>query len=85
MSGSALLPCPFCGGKATLRMTSRGYDSSGRTRLLNRFKVNCTECNVETDTFASDIWQDEKGAVHVVKNGAELAIAAWNRRSGNGS
>lgn len=80
MSGTALLPCPFCGGKATLRMISRGYDTSSRTRLLNEFRVNCTECNVKTNTFASDIWQDEKGTVHVVKNGAELATAAWNRR-----
>lgn len=76
-----LKPCPFCGGKAKLRMASRGYDDSGRTRLINQFKVYCTECDMETPTFVSDIWQAEDGTVHIVKNGAELAVAAWNRRA----
>ena len=61
-------------------MTGRGYDSGDRAMLINQFKVYCEVCNVETQVFASEIWQDRDGSVHVVKNGAELAMAAWNRR-----
>ena len=76
-----LKPCPFCGGKAKLRMVSRGYDADSRTRLVNQFRVYCTECDVGTPTFASNIWQAEDGTVHIVKNGAELAVEAWSRRT----
>ena len=75
-----LKPCPFCGGKAKLRMTSRGYDSGDCAMLINQFKVYC-DCGMETKVYGSKIWQDRNGYVHIDENGAELAVAAWNRRA----
>ena len=54
---SNLKPCPFCGGKATV-------DNIGDGTIPFPYRVFCTTCYVETDTYKS---RDE-------------AIASWNYR-----
>ena len=44
MSNKELLPCPFCGGKATL--TSSGADDGDNV-------VECTKCNYELGYYAN--------------------------------
>ncbi len=60
-----LLPCPFCGGEATLRMI-------GNVHSTRKCVVKCSGCRYErTDAVLryGDEWL------------LKTAIAAWNRRS----
>jgi len=60
-----LLPCPFCGGEATLRMI-------GNVHSTRKCVVKCSGCRYERTDAAlryGDEWL------------LKTAIAAWNRRS----
>lgn len=75
---SNIKPCPFCGGDGELVKVSRGYDMG---HLKDAFRCGCWNCNIYSAQYQSDIYQDDDGDVITVKNGASLAIEAWNTRS----
>lgn len=68
MDDVKLKPCPFCGGKASLKFEDGKF---GWPPDLNY--VKCVECGARGSVYYSDL-RDE-----LYK--AKLAIAAWNRRS----
>lgn len=75
-----LKSCPFCGGKADLVKTSKGY-ASGDSAITDAFKVRCSHCHIETESQKSDIRINANGFLEVRKNGAEEVIQLWNKRT----
>lgn len=75
-----LKSCPFCGGKAELVKTSKGY-ASRESAIKDAFRVRCSNCFVGTEVQHSDIRINENGFLEVIRNGAEEAIRIWNRRT----
>ena len=70
--------CPFCGSEGELIKTTTGIDHTGI--IQHTYKVKCKECEAETRTCASRIFQDEEGVVNIDANGAIDAITLWNMR-----
>lgn len=66
-TADALLPCPFCGGKAEL-MFKGGSWSTKRTAIAYCRKVNC-RARIEMSTIK-----------HVIDQIADAVIKAWNKR-----
>lgn len=75
-----LKPCPFCGGEAVLTQLTAVYNS-GRGSLTTDFYVNCTECEVRTTQYESEVYISASGDVVVDADGAQTAVEAWNRRT----
>ena len=75
-----LKSCPFCGGKAELVKTLKGYESRDGA-ITDVFKVRCPNCFVGTESQRSDIRINKNGFLEVRRNGAEEAIRIWNRRT----
>lgn len=71
--------CPFCGGAATLIRKSIGCNMD-RPTITNKFAVRCNVCGIESNEYSSNIYQNADGTVVTEANGADQAIAAWNRR-----
>ena len=74
-----LKQCPFCGGKAELICTSKGYNAS---RMFKSFLVRCTGCQCRTITYDTYATITDMGEVIKDYDGAEKAITVWNRRAG---
>ena len=74
-------PCPFCGGEVELRKGNDAYYSSDKM-LTADFVVVCARCNIYTPRFATKICINDDGTINIISDGANLAIAAWNRREG---
>lgn len=64
-----LKPCPFCGGKASVREAFSVVPG----KKLARF-VRCDECGACTDTFLLHTGSNPKTAV-------KKAVKAWNKRA----
>lgn len=47
MAEPKLCNCPFCGGKAELRIASEIWNCDGSVSI-GGWKVGCTECGIET-------------------------------------
>lgn len=77
-----LKPCPFCGKSAKLEQRDSKF-SSNPTTIKNEYAVGCENCHIWTQNYASKIYQDQNGEVHVEQNGALDATKAWNRRAEN--
>ena len=75
-----LKPCPFCGGGAKIIQKSTAY-SSNPTTIMDNFVAGCEGCGIYTPQFATKIWLDKIGELHIEYNGAEKATEAWNRRA----
>lgn len=74
-------PCPFCGGEAELRKKDNGFYT--RDNMLTAdFMVGCAKCDMHTPRFTTKVCIKDDGKINIISNGAELAIAAWNRREG---
>lgn len=69
-----LKPCPFCGGKATVR--ARG----GMNVIGLKIWCECTECFARTDGDYSET-RNEKKAIENIENGKAIAIGLWNMRT----
>jgi Lar family restriction alleviation protein len=72
-----LKPCPFCGGKAELKVNHVYMDEG--------VCVHCTECNVHTKTTLYDctyqFYHGEKN-VFITRERAERDVTElWNRRA----
>ena len=81
-----LATCPFCGGKAELKVSrfvaSQNF-SNDPVSLINSYYVECTQCASKSAVCGSKIYQDRNGFIRIEANGAEDAINAWNKREGN--
>lgn len=73
-----LKSCPFCGGKAELVKTSKGYIPVDGA-ITDAFRVRCSNCFAGTESRRSDIRLNENGFLEG-RNGAEEAIQIWNGR-----
>ena len=74
MSEIKLLPCPFCGGEATLH----------NNFLTDKFKVWCNECDCRTDVYsdkeeAIEKWNTRKTMERIVDRleGKKWGIHYW--------
>ena len=73
--------CPFCGGEATLcKSNDRYYEV--KKKMIADFSVKCEKCSFYSPPFRTEVCIEKTGKVHIIKNGAEDAIAFWNRREG---
>lgn len=70
--------CPFCGGRAEVKMVCHGTNS--RDHIINSYVVECRECGIRTNIYESDIYQTAIGEVIVRKTGVEEAAKEWNTR-----
>jgi Lar family restriction alleviation protein len=72
----ALLPCPFCGGVASVI-----YD--GGNEVWNQsWRAGCTLCGVQFKESGSNSWSTGNKENKAVDDAAKArAITAWNRRS----
>ena len=73
-----LKPCPFCGGKVTLKTQKAQYGLSGTI-------IKCEKCLVTL--YSPDVRAVTENNILVNKpidNHIEKAIEAWNRRADNG-
>lgn len=66
--GETLKPCPFCGGEAVVREYP-AYRIAGKPCGASTFGIDCTNCGIETNKYASD----------------GPAIRDWNTRSHSSS
>ncbi len=73
-----LKPCPFCGGKAYLEKSSRGFVKAKPTKVAF---VRCTVCDARSTRF--DLAQ--YGRTSKSKEANAEAIKAWNGRAEDGN
>lgn len=76
-----LKPCPFCGGKASLKKVINGYVVSPTTKIIDEWKVICENKCCSTYAFKDEIYHADNGEIIVEHNGAIEAVEAWNKRS----
>ena len=80
-----LKPCPFCGGKASLR--NNGIEkcrNSENGDLITNWYVMCTNCGIKRNGDVSEYYfrNDETLIlVNPIYDGRKKAIEAWNRRA----
>lgn len=74
-------PCPFCGCDVKLRKGNDDYYFDDKEMTAD-FIVICEKCNIYTPRFSTRVGINEDGTINVINDGAEMAIAAWNRREG---
>lgn len=78
-----LKPCPFCGGKASVK----SYVLSDRDDAIDVARVECTECGVYVTVSGEHggVWIDEYGRYRGEPLKTERlipdAVAKWNRRA----
>lgn len=72
---SELKRCPFCGGKANAVEVEIETRHDGAYYM---YKVKCIDCGASTKAFGN-------GSRMGIKEGCDKAIAAWNRRAGEGA
>ena len=58
---SELKPCPFCGGKATIRVVTPVHDTNYKAFGYGGYFVMCNDCltssnNYSTEQVAADHW-----------------------------
>ena len=74
-----LKPCPFCGGKADLRIVSKGYESG---EFSVTFEASCRECKI---AFKSNsCFAIKNGYPEIVQDGYKDVMSRWNRRATDG-
>ena len=75
----AMLPCPFCGGRAVYHTTST--TSSGNIRGW-QFGIKCTKCNIGTPKMAYRLNVDfmKDGSIRVCDDERGDALRVWNTR-----
>ncbi len=65
-----LKPCPFCAGKAKIRLVNKHVQLCEDVCDAKSVYIECVECNASTENFESSI----------DKNALEQAVSAWNQR-----
>lgn len=76
-----LLPCPFCGGQASIEEYASGHRKVDGTFTAS-YKVGCNKCRIYFCHNSEFRLVD--GQPKFIVNGYELATEAWNRRATNG-
>ena len=71
-----LKPCPFCGGKATMREYSNGHKGNGE--FTASYKVGCEKCQIYF--LRESRFVLENGYPKFIVNGYETATGLWNTR-----
>ena len=66
-----LMPCPFCGGRATVKTRYIGYGSIGLGEH-DEYRVVCKECRASNDEYRREAeaiaaWNRRADAVQVVR------------------
>lgn len=79
MNEEELKPCPFCGGKAYIKKTSRGHSNTIFTVIA---ELGCRKCGYHM-IGESEFDVDEFMNIHMLdrKNGIKEMIEKWNRRA----
>ena len=75
--GEKLKPCPFCGGKATIREFACG--STGNGEFSASYEVGCKDCKIKFLRESKFSLID--GHPVFSENGYDECIDAWNRRA----
>ena len=71
-----LLPCPFCGGEASLALTNREDERSGYRATFSAYCKTCSGMTARTSTTDKNGWNNE-GDESIKRRVTE----AWNRRT----
>ena len=66
-----LKPCPFCGGKAVVKATTK--------RIGFAIWCECSECNAKTVGYYPNIEKEDDSLANI-ENCKNRAIELWNRR-----
>ena len=72
-----LKPCPFCGGRAYLERSSRGFVNGESTRVAF---VRCTQCNARSGREKLS----DYGCTSTSSEACHKVSAAWNKRVQDG-
>lgn len=75
----SLKPCPFCGGNATIEMTSAGHGGA-ETDFSATYAVSCKNCGAKLGRQYRSQFSLVKGEVVFLKNGYADAVCDWNKR-----
>lgn len=78
MSEAKLLPCPFCGGEAAIKMLGNDHILATH-RLTARSKIRCG-CEISCSAFGCTIKVVSCTLSPPLEKTREWAIAAWNTR-----
>lgn len=73
MIKSVLEPCPFCGGKATIKAKEKR--ETGFT-----IWCECKVCRAKTEGYCPNIKNEDK-ALENIEESKTMAIKLWNRRA----
>lgn len=74
-----LLPCPFCGGQASISEAATRCKADGT--FSASYRVGCNKCKIYFSHNSEFRLVD--GQPKFIFNGYELATEAWNRRANN--
>lgn len=81
MKTPELKPCPFCGGKATIREKGHGYTGAGEFLIYH--EIGCCQCEITFEGESRFRIKDGQAVFSV--NAYEKCINAWNRRTSDGA
>lgn len=84
MANVKLLPCPFCGGEATISQT--GYGTAGGGAVQLDFRIECTRCGATAPNGSGTIKINlgHNGNLNIFHDDRDKAAERWNRRTKNG-
>lgn len=78
MSEFPLLPCPFCGSKARMKLNHGDWGYTSDT-----YNVECSNgaCFSRTPTHVAERWEQGKGTSRIDIEAQSRAAAQWNTRA----
>lgn len=83
---SKLKPCPFCGGNASIsgrELKYLGVNAMGIKKIKVSSYVTCNRCHARGPCVTSIVYKGMFGGYDEQKEKENVAVEAWNRRTGN--